>query len=181
MRSGFREYEVNKFSVILPAAGRRTQIFHLMFTEPGMDQKVHPCIPSFQNHLSQVQEGVGDAGSVLGRHLEEGNTTALRQTLTLLTAKIANLVTYLLSFSPPFTSPLVCRTQPRNKRYFLCHVQLCFVIYFLAKIDEDGQSLLLENVVATHILVARVGGERLRAHDVKQPESFVEFRPVAPR
>ena len=54
------------------------------------------------------------------------------------------------------------------------------MIYLLAGIIDDGRSLLLEDVVAAHILVARVGGEGFRAHDVKQPESLVEFRPVAP-
>ena len=32
-----------KNCVILPAAGRRTQLFHFIFTEPRAHQKVHPC------------------------------------------------------------------------------------------------------------------------------------------
>ena len=32
-----------KYCVLLPAAGRRTQIFHLLFTEPRAHHKVHPC------------------------------------------------------------------------------------------------------------------------------------------
>ena len=42
VRSGFREYEV-KNCVLLPAAGRKTQLFLLIFTEPGAQHKVHPC------------------------------------------------------------------------------------------------------------------------------------------
>ena len=30
--------------IILPAAGKRTQRFHLIFTEPRAHHKVHPCI-----------------------------------------------------------------------------------------------------------------------------------------
>ena len=33
-----------KYCVLLPAAGRRTQLFHLIFTEPGVPVLGHPCI-----------------------------------------------------------------------------------------------------------------------------------------
>ena len=33
----------SKNCVLLPAAGRRTQLFHLIFTEPGAHLLVHPC------------------------------------------------------------------------------------------------------------------------------------------
>ena len=33
-----------KICVLLPAAGRRTQHFHLIFTEPGAHHKEHPCM-----------------------------------------------------------------------------------------------------------------------------------------
>ena len=32
-----------KNCVFLPAAGRITQLFHLIFTEPRANHKVHPC------------------------------------------------------------------------------------------------------------------------------------------
>ena len=32
-----------KNCVLLPAAGRRAQLFHLIFTEPGVHLLVHPC------------------------------------------------------------------------------------------------------------------------------------------
>ena len=42
-----------KNCVLLPAAGRRAQLFHLIFTEPGVHLLVHPCrlftLESFQN------------------------------------------------------------------------------------------------------------------------------------
>ena len=33
-----------KSCVLLPAAGRRSQLFHLIFTEPGKHTLAHPCI-----------------------------------------------------------------------------------------------------------------------------------------
>ena len=34
-----------KSCVVLPAAGRRMQLFHLIFTEPGNRTLAHPCTP----------------------------------------------------------------------------------------------------------------------------------------
>ena len=42
VRSGFREYDV-KNCVLLPAAGRRTQLFILLFSEPGVCGVAYPC------------------------------------------------------------------------------------------------------------------------------------------
>ena len=33
-----------KSCVLLPAAGRKTQLFHLISTEPGVHLLVHPCM-----------------------------------------------------------------------------------------------------------------------------------------
>ena len=33
-----------KSCILLPAAGRRTQLFHLIFSEPGVHLLVHPCM-----------------------------------------------------------------------------------------------------------------------------------------
>ena len=49
--------------------------------------KITAELPILQYRLSQVQEGFMDAGSVLGRDLEERHTTALCQILTLLSAE----------------------------------------------------------------------------------------------
>ena len=46
VRSGFREFEDEKLC-FLPAAGRRTQVFYLLYTEPRGHHKVHPCSIQF--------------------------------------------------------------------------------------------------------------------------------------
>ena len=42
VRSRFHEYEEEN-CVLLPAAGWRTHLFHIIFTEPGAHHEVHPC------------------------------------------------------------------------------------------------------------------------------------------
>ena len=47
----------------LPAAGRRTQLFHVIFTEPGAHHKVHPCTHVVVGH------GVPDRAALCGDEL----------------------------------------------------------------------------------------------------------------
>ena len=54
----FREYEEEKLRS-LPAAGRRTQLFHLVFTEPGVHLLVHPCIAIYSIRGGPSVEIVG--------------------------------------------------------------------------------------------------------------------------
>ena len=35
--------------VLLPAAGRRMQLFHIIFTEPGVHLLGHPCIYEYEH------------------------------------------------------------------------------------------------------------------------------------
>ena len=50
----FQEYKRIKSCVLLPAAGRRTQLFHLIFTEPGVCGFAYPCSPNPNADTSAV-------------------------------------------------------------------------------------------------------------------------------
>ena len=42
-----------KSCVLLPAAGRRTQLFHLIFSEPGVGGFADPCIAQSEHTASK--------------------------------------------------------------------------------------------------------------------------------
>ena len=57
-----------KNCVLLPAAGRRAKLFHLIFTEPGVHLLVHPCKGPIILEDSSTKASKGNKVTDLGAH-----------------------------------------------------------------------------------------------------------------